>query len=111
MDLRRVDRALGELRGTLAEHPVDPRRWPGARWAAVGPLPGPWEGDMETQTTIRLPAPLLARLEALAVALEARPELLAGSRATRSAVLRAALVKGLEALEAAVAAGGGDGRR
>jgi len=100
VDLRRVDRALGELRGTLAEHPVDPRRWPGARWAAVGPLPGPWEGDMETQTTIRLP-----------VALEARPELLAGSRATRSAVLRAALVKGLEALEAAVAAGGGDGRR
>jgi len=56
----------------------------------------------ETPVTIRMPADLLAQADELVDALKADPTLAAvtGGRMSRSAVLRLAVVRGLEALKA-----------
>lgn len=62
------------------------------------------EADMgkEVPTSVRLPDELIARLDALGATMSARPEVaaLAGGTVSRSAVLRLAVLRGVEALEA-----------
>ncbi len=58
----------------------------------------------EVQTAVRLPADLVARVDALVKSAEGWPEF-AVSRATRSSMLRLAILRGLEVLEE------GDGRQ
>ena len=53
----------------------------------------------ETLTSLRLPKPLLDRAEALVAKLKKKPEF-AVQRITRSTVIRLALMRGLDALEA-----------
>ena len=55
--------------------------------------------DDETLTSLRLPRSLLDRADALIALLKKRPEF-AVQRITRSTVLRLALMRGLDALEA-----------
>jgi hypothetical protein len=88
---REPTEALEELAGMVAEGKVDP-----TRTAAY------LEGEREVPTSMRLPARLLARVDALAPFLEGHPAFASrvSSRVSRSAVLRAALERGLDALEA-----------
>lgn len=53
----------------------------------------------ETPTTIRLPAEVLTRAEALVEVLQADPEAVKWGRISRSTVLRLAVVEGLKVLE------------
>jgi hypothetical protein len=59
--------------------------------------------EQDIPTSMRLPRHLLARADALAPLLEGHPAFASrvSSRVSRSAVLRAALERGLDALEAA----------
>ena len=65
------------------------------------------EAEREVPTSMRLPRRLLARADALAPLLEGHPAFAArvASWVSRSAVLRAALERGLEALEGDTAKG------
>jgi predicted transcriptional regulator len=54
----------------------------------------------DAQVTVRLPAGVVARLDALTDAMKTAPRLSAVGRITRSAVARLALEAGLESLEA-----------
>ncbi len=87
---RPPEEALEELAGMVSGGAVDL-----ARTAAF------LEGEREVPTSMRLPGRLLARADALAPLLEEHPAFASrvASRVSRSAVLRAALERGLEALE------------
>ncbi len=63
--------------------------------------------EQEIPTSMRLPARLLARVDALAPFLEGHPAFASrvSSRVSRSAVLRAAIERGLDALEEDTAKG------
>jgi hypothetical protein len=78
--------ALEELAGMVRDGAVDPER---TRTFL--------EGEREVPTSMRLPASLLARMDALAPRLAEHPALRsrASERVSRSAVLRAALERGL----------------
>ena len=59
----------------------------------------------EVTTTLRLPAEMMARIEALIPAVAKRPELAVHGRVSRSTVMRLVILHGLEALEAEAKAG------
>lgn len=59
----------------------------------------------EVTTTLRLPAEMMARIEALIPKVAKRPEFAAHGRVSRSAVIRLVILRGLEALEAEAKAG------
>lgn len=82
--------ALDELAAMVAGGEVDPDRT-----AAF------LDGEREVPTSMRLPARLLERAEELAPKLTEHPafSVRASARVSRSAVLRVALERGLEALE------------
>jgi len=103
---RRIRRHLAKLRGLLDADPgLDER----TRAMLAGEIPCP---DLEepmahdAAVNLRLPQALLDRAEALVPALEADVKLQA-SRVTRAVVIRLALARGLEALEAEYRTGQG----
>lgn len=53
----------------------------------------------DAQVTLRLPAGLVARLDALIPVLEQKPQIAAMGKVTRSKAARLALLRGLDALE------------
>lgn len=57
------------------------------------------EGGQEESLALRLPSQLLARVDTMAETLKAYPEILAWGRPSRSAVIRLALARGLDAIE------------
>ena len=92
-----VVRALAELSSALEDPTI------AARTAAylAGDLPG-METPMtrnDVQIVLRLPQTIRDRADALIPALEARPDIAALGKVTRSKVIRLALVRGLEILE------------
>lgn len=92
---RRIRGKLDELAGLLARGEVNPER---TRAMLAGELDAEarrMDDDEALGTSIRLPRDLLARADALADARNART----GERASRSAVLRLALERGIAALE------------
>ncbi len=102
---RRIRSTLGRLRERLAHDPELARR---THAALTGRLAAP---DLEEQTmtnedqvTIRLPKGFLERTEKLAKKLAADPTHSTPFRVSRAAVLRMALLRGVEALEADLAA-------
>lgn len=106
---RRIRSALGELAALVDSGAVDPER---TRAYVAGELPGAPVSDADdVPTSLRLPRALVARLDALAARLGADPTLAAafGGRVSRSAVLRAALDRGVSALEADARPGGAGG--
>lgn len=106
VDLPRARRARDALDALLQNNPALAERT--ARWAR-GELPGPTVEDLmgrpkqitEGQVQVRLPGDLLARAEALVPVLTAAvPDLRAWGPVSRAAVIRVALLRGLDALEA-----------
>ncbi len=102
---RRIRAGLATLKQALAGNPELARR---TRAALAGRLPAPdlEEPTMsnEEQVTIRLPTALLDRAEKLAKKLATDPTHSTAFRVTRAAALRMALHRGIEALEADLAA-------
>lgn len=95
---RRIRAGLEELRALLDGGEVDRGR---TLAALAGTLEAPGMTP-DVPTSLRLPADLSARVDALAERLAADPRLAAavGGRVSRSAVLRLALERGIAALEA-----------
>lgn len=98
---RRVRAHLDELRAMLAGNPDLAER---TNDMLAGDLPCP---DLEEETmaerpleSVRLPADLMARAEALVPLMEKDPELSAFGRVNKSSVIRLALHRGLLNLEA-----------
>lgn len=91
---RRICAAVAELRALVAGGAVDADR---TRAMLAGELEArPVSTDPDVSTSLRLPGSLLSRADALAAVLPGPP----GSKLTRSGVIRAALERGLTALEA-----------
>ncbi len=91
---RRVAGKVAELRTLVDAEAVDGGR---TRAMLAGELDArPVPSDPDVSTSLRLPGSLLARADVLAGLLPGSP----GSRLTRSGVIRAALDRGLAALEA-----------
>ena len=91
---RRIAGKVAELRNLLDTGAVDADR---TRAMLAGELEArPVTDDPDVSTSIRLPGSLLTRADALAGMLPGPP----GSKLTRSGVIRAALDRGLAALEA-----------
>lgn len=104
---RRIRDRLDELRALLDGGEVDRAR---TLAALAGTLEAPGMTP-DVPTSLRLPAELLARVDALAELLAADPRLSAavGGRVSRSAILRVALERGVAALEADAAPSPGRG--
>lgn len=64
----------------------------------------------EVTTTVRLPADMMTRIEALVPVVEQWPEFAVHGRVSRSAVIRLLLLRGLEAVEAETKGKRGRGR-
>ncbi len=96
------ERAKAEARELLQQHPSLRSGRTAAFLAGEGQeaekMARPRGG--KEQLTVRLPEGHLARLEALAPALADAPELATAGAVTRSDVLRLAILRGLEQLEA-----------
>lgn len=105
IDLQAVGDALTTIRRTLDEHPE-------ARERTAAFLAGdPTERDLDalrtqedemptySPLTVRVPTPLVARLDALVPQLADAPELATSATVTRSDALRLCVLRGLEALE------------
>jgi len=117
IDLQAVGDALTTIRRTLDEYPE-------ARERTAAFLAGdPTERDLDalraqedemptySPLTVRVPTPLVARLDALVPLLADAPELTMSATVTRSDALRLCVLRGLEALEAEYATpSGGSGR-
>ena len=102
----RIRAALATLEQALAENPELARR---SHAVVAGRLPAPELEEQPTrsndkQVAIRLSTALLKRAEKLAQKLATDPSHSSVYRVSRSAVLRRALLRGLEALEAEVSA-------
>jgi predicted DNA-binding protein len=89
---RRIRGKIAELGALLTSGKVDPDR---TRAYLAGELEGPPMDSADLATSIRLPGDLVARADALAE----RRAVLLGERASRSAVLRLAIERGIAALE------------
>lgn len=97
---QRITERIRLLRGALAANPKLAER---TRQLLAHEIPAPTLEDAtmdnEEQIALRLPADALERAEALVPKLAKLPAL-AAVRVTRSAVLRMAILRGLDALEA-----------
>ena len=91
---RRIRAKLAELRALLDAGAVDPERTRAFLAGELGAAPMASD-DADVATSIRLPRELLARADAIAERRAAR----LGERASRSAVLRLALERGIGVLE------------
>lgn len=106
VDLQAVGNALAVIRQTLTEHPEVRQRT--AAFLAGDPTEGdldalrPQEENMATLRAIpvRLPEPLVDRIDALVPLLGDAPELATAANVTRSDALRLCVLRGLEVLEA-----------
>ena len=109
VDLGRVRRGLQKIERTLREHPEVAERT--GRMLAGELACHDLEDEMSMDLVpIRLPAGVVARADALIEPMAADPKLAALGTVTKAVVLRVALVRGLEALEAEYQAAG-DGPR
>jgi len=97
---RRIRGNLAELHALLADNATLADRTQ-RLMAGELPCPGLEEENMTERElqSARIPANLMARANALVPVLEGVPELAAFGRVTKSAVIRLALFKGLQALE------------
>jgi hypothetical protein len=95
---RRVQRNLADLADLLRSDPD----LEGRTFAALsGSIPCGLEAPMRTPyAPIRLPDPILDRVDRLIPAVDLRPELIAYGRLSRTAVVRIAVERGLAVLEA-----------
>ncbi len=108
IDRARAKAAEERIATILREHPEVAERT--ARMLAHEPSTAALEGEMsepetlEMPTVIKLPKSLLARADALKAKVAGNPEFQAIGRITRNAILRLAMVRGLEVLEEEYAA-------
>lgn len=98
---RRIRSNLAELRELLA---TDPRLTERTGAMLAGALPCPdleddMTNDKELPTSMRLPARLIERADALVDKLQDHPQFEAMTRVTRATVLREALARGIAELE------------
>ena len=99
VDLEKERRIRANLERLSENLKSNPRLAERTMDALAGTIPGLTMTDDTVHIPVRMPAPMLARLEALEPFVKSLPELSLKSKVSRSDLIRIAILKGIEALE------------